>query len=299
MILAILITGFLGSGKTTFVNYLLAKYPNIKFSVILNEFGDIKLESQFIKSHKKDVVELANGCMCCIAKSDVPRVISLILENSPQTEYLLIEASGLSDPDPIHESFNDPRVFGKVFLAKVVCIVDALNFLEMKNTHPTIMAQLSDADLAVISKVKEAGIERSNQIQNLIKNLMPLTRVVLFDDSFDSSELFAVKANSLSDDYEKDKNDHHHVHEKFKEYWFVSSNSYSRKDIEDAYKNLPESVLRSKGIVVSRDGKKILIQYVKGKLELLEASWSEDEEKKTQILFIGKDFDEKEMEKLF
>lgn len=297
MIPVILITGFLGSGKTTFVNYLLEKYPDFKFSVILNEFGDIKLESQFVKSHKKDIIELSNGCMCCVAKSDVPRVIGLILENSPQTQYLIIEASGLSDPDPIHESFNDPRIAGRVALAKIVCIVDAINFLDMKDNYPTIMAQLADADLAIISKVKEAGFEKSLRIQNMLRNMMPLTKVVLFDDSFDPSVIFYPDLNPLVN--KKSEEEHHHVHEDFKEYWIIRNNSYSSEDLEKAYSKVPDSVLRSKGIVVSKEGGKILVQYVQGKLELLNGLWSEGENRRTQILFIGKDFDESEIENLF
>lgn len=106
----LLVTGFLGSGKTTFLNWLIQTHPNIKISLILNEFGDVKLESQFIKEHEGgEVIELANGCMCCVANSDIPRIVRLILENAPHTEYIVIEASGLSDPDPIREVLHRIR----------------------------------------------------------------------------------------------------------------------------------------------------------------------------------------------
>lgn len=296
MVPVILITGFLGSGKTTFVNYLLQKFPDYKFSVILNEFGDIKLESQFIKSHKKDIIELANGCMCCVAKSDVPRVIDLILEKSPKTQYLLIEASGLSDPDPVHESFNNPRISRKVFLSKTVCIVDALNFLETKDIHRTIMAQLADSDIAIISKVDEGGREKGELVQSMIKNMMPLTEVVLFDKEFDPKILFSDKPSIST---KSNNEDHHHIHEEFQEDWLVMDRPLSLNEVQDAFQKVPEEVHRAKGIVLIKNDKKVLIQYVAGRLELIPSTWLQDEEHKTQILFIGKDFSHEDIVNVF
>src|SRR3989344_8256016 len=111
----------------TFLNWLIHTHADQRISIILNEFGDVKLESQFVEEKDAFITELASGCMCCVAKSDIPHVIYLILDKSPQTEYILIEASGLSDPTPIHAALSGPELSDVIFFDKTIAIIDAIN----------------------------------------------------------------------------------------------------------------------------------------------------------------------------
>jgi G3E family GTPase len=289
----LLVTGFLGAGKTTFLNWLIQTHPDLKISLILNEFGDVKLESKFIEENLGgEVAELSNGCMCCVAKSDIPRVVDYILENSPLTQYIIIEASGLSDPDPIHDALRSSELKDKVGLESVLCIVDALNFEKTRGEHAIIMSQIGDADIVILSKVKEAGEETVDRVKMFIENIGIGTKVLLWDRDLDPS-LFLSFSNTQSEIKEKEKpedHEHHHLHEEYDEFWFKSEKSIDFIKFTEVMKSLPANVVRSKGYV-NFGGKRVMIQYVANKLETFESEWN-DESPHTAVLFLGKQLDE-------
>jgi len=285
----LLVTGFLGSGKTTFLNWLIHTHPDLKISLILNEFGDVKLESQFIKEHSGgEVVELANGCMCCVAKSDIPRVINLILEKSPQTQSIVIEASGLSDPDPIHDALRSSELTESVSLESILCIVDATNFEKTKDEHAIIMSQIGDADAIILSKVEEAGEETTQRVKSFIESIGIGTKVLLWDKNL-APELFLTSSKQLvaKEENQNKDHEHHHEHEKYDEFWFKSDKQINLSKFIQTMNNLPPNIIRSKGYINS-NGKKIMIQYVANKLETNELEWA-DEKPNTAVLFLGKE----------
>lgn len=295
MIPIVLITGFLGSGKTTFINWLLEKHPDKKISVILNEFGDIKLESQFVKFHTENIVELANGCMCCVAKSDIPRVVSYILEKSPQTEYILIEASGLSDPDPVREALQTPPVNISTYLESTICIIDTLHFEQARSEHPIISAQIADADVVVLSKIIEAGQEKTQRIQQHIQNMAPDVQVILFDDKL-HPELFLL--NTIPKTI-RQTDEHHHIHEEAETFTYQSTKAFQFKEVQEYISQLPSNILRVKGILhcVTKDNKPFVvrIQRVGTHFSFELISPYEKVLSETVILFIGKNIQSDEI----
>lgn len=287
----ILITGFLGAGKTTFINWLLEKHPQLKISVVLNEFGNIKLETQFVKQHTEDIIELNNGCMCCVAKSDVPRTISYILEHSPQTEYILIEASGLSDPDPVREALQTPPVSTATYLESTICIVDTVNFEEMRTQHALITSQIADADLVILSKVEEAGTEKVKNVHAVLENLTPDIRLLEFNQYL-APEIFLTKSQP-SATQSTSKHDHH-IHEDYQIYWYESDNPLQFEKVRIFISQLPKNIIRIKGAIHAQlpDGKMetITIQRV-GSHVMSEPSTQSAIDKST-MLFIGNNFNE-------
>ncbi len=299
----LLLTGFLGSGKTTFLNWLLEKHPDLHISVVLNEFGDIKLESQFLKQQSDEVVELANGCMCCVAKSDVPRVIQYILDHSPKTEHIIVEASGLSDPDPLMEAFHILSEQGRVRLDTIACLVDVLNFEKQRTEHGLVTSQIAEADVVILSKTQLAPAEQTEKVKTLIRQMLPNTRILEFNDNL-SPELFLDVTKSLSTkDYDKVDHDHehHHMHEAMQTFMYQSDKKIDFNKLQQLYRALPVEIIRSKGMVQAQfDDKtteKVLIQYVGTRAEFLEEKWKFGEKKQTALLFIGTKFDEGELKK--
>lgn len=287
-----LITGFLGSGKTTFVNWLLDKHHEKNISLILNEFGDVKLESQFIEqSSVGEVAELANGCMCCVAKSDIPRVIDFILTSSPQTEHIVIEASGLSDPEPIHDAFSDPRIVEKVHLCSVVCIVDAVHFEQARSEHSIVMSQIGDADLVLISKASLVDDEQVDRIKNFLERVIMKTHVLIWDDELDP-DLFLNEDDTSA--LAEGEHHHDHTHEQYDEVWFVETVMLDLDKLMAALRQLPKNVVRAKGYVYHTKGK-ALIQYVNGQVEYIPSAWNEGEKPGTNLLLLGKDLDKKQI----
>lgn len=294
----VLLTGFLGSGKTTFLNWLLKNHPDIKISVILNEFGDISLESQFINQKNESVIELANGCMCCVAKADLPRVIKYILTSSPDTQYILIEASGLSDPDPIHDAFTHPSLSNLVYLSQIICIVDAINFLTNIRDHKIITAQISDSDLIIISKISLSNTENILNVKGYFSSNLPNTKVLEWNETLNPEE-FLVSNPKQSESEDESGHEHVHEHETYQNNWIINKNKYSREKISEIYSKLPIEIIRSKGYFVESDGSKTLIQFSNGKLELISSQWQAGEDSKTTILFMGKNFDASQLTSLF
>jgi G3E family GTPase len=280
----LLITGFLGSGKTTFINWLLETNPNKNISLILNEFGAVKLESQFISQKDGvEIAELANGCMCCVAKSDIPRVINHILQNAPQTEQIVIEASGLSDPDPILASLRGPELAQKVKLDAVVCVIDCLNFLETSKEHSIVMSQVGDADIVVLNKINEADPQVVQTIEQSIKRIGINTTVLRWDEQLSSEFFFDPQIETHHHDDGQHSHEHHHDH--YDEVWFSSDKNIDITKLSEIIRTLPSNIIRSKGFA-NWNGQKVMIQFVAGRADFLEANWGQDVPS-TNILFLG------------
>jgi G3E family GTPase len=310
----LLVTGFLGAGKTTFLNWLLREHPDTKISLILNEFGDIQLESQFIEQQSGEVMELSNGCMCHVARDDVARVINYILDNAPETEYILIEASGLSDPDLIHDALRNPAITDRTHRIGTLCILDALNFQHNRQEHPIVLSQAGDADVILLSKVEEAGEEQVQRVEDLIERIMLNTTVLRWDEALEPSRFLgrdrhaaaetapaeddqASDHSDVSDsdsDSESDSHEAHpaHDHDAYQEYWFKATAPIDRDAFASVMRSLPASIVRAKGYI-DADGTKTMVQYVPGDLKLRATSW-DDETPHTAVLLLGKELDEKE-----
>jgi len=282
----LLVTGFLGAGKTTFINWLIHAVPDKKISLILNEFGDIKLESQFIQKEGIGLVtELANGCMCCVAKSDIPRVIKYMLDNAPSTEAIIIEASGLSDPDPLRDVLQSGDLTTLIKLDTIVCIVDGENFETQAKNHPLIISQIGDADLIVLSKIKNLEAAKINELFSSISNIGMGTKVITWNDSIKPGYFFDT---NLSQVKPKGSDVHTHQHEHVEEYWYTSDHEMELTKLQSFFRSLPTTIMRAKGYTKAGE-KQILIQYVGRKFEL--SAGSGDSPTTTAILFLGNNID--------
>ena len=98
-----IITGFLGSGKTTLLNHILSNNQDLKVAVLVNEFGDINIDSQLLVSIDEDMVELSNGCICCTINDGLVDAVYRVMESG--VDYLVIETTGVADPLPIILTF--------------------------------------------------------------------------------------------------------------------------------------------------------------------------------------------------
>lgn len=297
----LLITGFLGSGKTTFINWLLKSSPNAHISVVLNEFGDVSLESQFIEEKNAFVAELSNGCMCCVAKSDIPHIIHLILDKAPQTEYILIEASGLSDPDPIRQVLTTTEVRTRVYLHLTICLIDILNFEETQKEYTIVSAQLSDADVLLVSKIDKVNDNKKSKILQIFCNMLPGVPLYFFDSKL-STKLFLENStdpmsHNNSNPLTGERSDTAipaHTHEHINEYIYKTPYPLSFSKYESFIAHLPASIIRAKGVAYMIDEQgtkqKLLSQYVNGVHEFHIENWG-NETPGTVILFIGKHID--------
>jgi G3E family GTPase len=148
------ISGFLGAGKTTLVNYVLTHNTGANIGVIVNEFGEVGIAGDLIVADEEALIEIRNGCICCTVRTDLVAGVKLLLERSDlKLDRLIIETSGLADPAPVLQTFlADTELLPRVELESVVTVVDAANF--QRQIDDTIAReQIAFADLIVLNKV--------------------------------------------------------------------------------------------------------------------------------------------------
>lgn len=150
-----LVAGFLGAGKTTFINRALRDAGTIKLAAIVNDFGSINIDAELIAEATDSVVGLKNGCICCSLQGDLLRTLHQVVGRD--IEHILIEASGVADPQGIIETLMDPVLREAVRLDAVVSIVDVEATADMPGllADPLWRAQVQAADFIGLSKVAE------------------------------------------------------------------------------------------------------------------------------------------------
>jgi G3E family GTPase len=150
------ITGFLGSGKTTLIRRLLARPELARTAVIVNEFGDIGLDHELIESAEEDLVELSTGCLCCAMRGDLAVAVQRLFAKRSQGadfDRILLETTGLADPAPILQSLlADASLRARVTLQRVIVTVDALTGDATLDAHAVSRKQAALADLLLITK---------------------------------------------------------------------------------------------------------------------------------------------------
>jgi cobalamin biosynthesis protein CobW len=125
-----IVTGFLGSGKTTLIRHVLANANGRRLAVIVNEFGDVGIDGEILKGcgdaacPDDNIVELANGCLCCTVADEFVPALDQILARQPQVEHIVIETSGLALPKPLVQAFHWPAIKSRVTVDGVVAVVD-------------------------------------------------------------------------------------------------------------------------------------------------------------------------------
>eukprot|EP00959_Pyramimonas_sp_CCMP1952_P030155 632354-Pyramimonas_sp.AAC.1 len=146
---AIIISGFLGSGKTTLVSHILKNRGNLRFAVLVNEVGAVDIDSQLVNVQRNNaalgvpLVPLSGGCACCTVNGDLQGAIKTLLRDTGQQyDYLLLETSGLADPEPLVCTLQSHGVY----VDKVVTVVDA-EAVEAQLALPITRRQLSAADV--------------------------------------------------------------------------------------------------------------------------------------------------------
>ena len=163
-----LVTGFLGSGKTTLINAALRSKELAKTVVVVNEFGEVGLDHQLFASSSDSVVVLENGCLCCTVRSDLVGTLNSLYHarqasEVPTFDNVVIETSGLAEPGPVLQAFlSEPTLDGLYRVASVLTLVDAVNWSGTSEAHEESIRQVALADQIRITKLDMVTGDRQN-----------------------------------------------------------------------------------------------------------------------------------------
>lgn len=267
------ITGFLGAGKTTFINQLLKNYTETQFALVENEFGDISIDTQLIKGvNASQLFELRNGCICCTITNEYEGILVELAERFPNVEHLLIETTGIADPTAvIRPFFRDKNLKELYQFHRCVSLVDALNF-DYQPDKQIALKQLAIADEAIITKAEKNSERERNELQKTVQEVNPLSRIY-FAEFGKVNDFDLLSAKIKNEWHDIPDSGHFHAEIKTKTLRFqqpLQKEDFLRK-LEynlDVYKN---EIYRAKGILNFEDELyETILQGVGGSFELTE-----------------------------
>ncbi|MBM4075213.1 MAG: GTP-binding protein [Planctomycetes bacterium] len=170
------VTGFLGSGKTTLVNYILSEDHGKRIAVIENEFGEIGIDDALVIDAEEEIFEMNNGCICCTVRGDLIRILGTLMKRRDKFDYILVETTGLADPAPVAQTFFvDEEIRAQLRLDAIVTVVDAkhlaLHLFEEKEEgiENEAVEQLAFADRVLINKIDLVSEQELIQVENQVR----------------------------------------------------------------------------------------------------------------------------------
>ena len=256
-----IVTGFLGSGKTTLVNHILARQEGLKAAVMVNEIGDIAIDNALIVGAADDMVELANGCICCSINNDLVDAIFRVLQRAPALDCLIVETSGLADPLPIVLTFLRSEFRDRVRLDAIVAVADAENFSLDRFDSKAAVNQLRYADVVLLNKCDRAGAELTATVERSIRQVREGVRIVRTTRAQIPLPLILGAGLFRAERHPTDHSRQHPIDERrlvedghlvadgFETVSFESASAFSAERFQAFLETLPGDVFRAKGIL--------------------------------------------------
>ena len=191
---ATVITGFLGSGKTTLVRHILQNAGGRRIALIVNEFGDVGVDGEILKAcgsescREEDIIELANGCICCTVADEFIPMMERLLASPRRPDHIIIETSGLALPQPLVRAFNWPEIKARVSVDSVITLVDAKALSEGRFAD--------DEEAIAAQRAADPSVEHENPIQELFHDQLNSADLVLLNksDLISSDDLQRISA---------------------------------------------------------------------------------------------------------
>jgi G3E family GTPase len=164
-----IITGFLGGGKTTLLNELIKEHPEKEFAIIENEFGEIGIDAELILSQDDNIFELSNGCICCSIHEGFYETITKLVNSPHSFNHLLIETTGIADPDSIIQAFlTSKEIESKFRIESVICIADCKHMGQLIEEQAEVRKQIALADVILLNKADRVEPHQLEELKSLI-----------------------------------------------------------------------------------------------------------------------------------
>ncbi len=260
-----IVTGFLGSGKTSFLKYYTEQLlkRDEKITVIMNEFGDFDVDSKIL-GDKIQTISLQNGCVCCDLQQDLINQLSVLI-NQKQSQFVIIEATGIAHPLQLIEACFDPSLAQYVHPPLVVGLVDAPRFLNRErytaSTQALMEEQIAVSQALIVNKTDLVGQEEQHKIETALKQINP--NDTIYFTSYGRVNIDELEALDTARQDVRHRHLHHHG---------ISSIAYTftapidRQIFYQFILRLPDNIYRLKGYVRFRDDPETtyLFQFANG-----------------------------------
>src|ERR1041385_8269601 len=172
------LTGFLGSGKTTVLNHILAGKGKRRIAVIENEFGEVPIDNDLVITAKEELFELSDGCMCCTVRADLIRIMEALGKRAGDFDHVILETTGLADPAPVAQTFFvEDGIKKTARLDNVVTVVDARNVLRHIDESRACLDQIAFADTILLNKCDLATATELAQVEERIRSINSIARI--------------------------------------------------------------------------------------------------------------------------
>ena len=304
-----IITGFLGAGKTTFLNHFLKIQENEKIVVIENEIGKINIDGASLVSSLSHIVELTAGCICCSLNDELFDVLEELYVKKDDIDRILIETTGIADPGAIAATFlNHPAVIKDFELINVIAIVDA-HFIEiwLSETEEAVR-QIASSDIILVNKTDHIKDEKHlNNLTLLLTEINPLASVKYGSFGHFNMDLICQKQNESLP--EKRLNEVsgklNIIHGKITTFSYTFSEPFVLSKLNFELNRLLflsyNQIYRMKGLIaVENYPVKILFQTVKNQINYSDGQlWEKDEPRESKLVVIGKNINKENMNHFF
>jgi cobalamin biosynthesis protein CobW len=322
---ATVITGFLGAGKTSLIQHLLRTANGKRLALIINEFGEIGVDGEIIKGCRiqgcadENIIELANGCICCTVADDFLPTIEALLNRPNPPDHIVIETSGLALPKPLIKAFAWPEVRTRVTVDSVIAVVDgpavtagrfaedptaveARRISDPSLDHDSPLAelfedQLAAADIVILNKWDQmTSAERTTAERTVMMHLRASVKIVpAIYGAIDAKHLLGVEA-AAEDDLASRRSHHDsengaHDHDDFESFHVELPELATPQPLMDRLSTAvaTHDILRVKGfLAVAGKEMRLVLQGVGGRLQhYYDRTWQPGEARTSRLVVIG------------
>jgi len=323
---ATIITGFLGAGKTTLIRNILQTANGKRIALIINEFGELGIDGEVLKGcgdetcAQDDIIELANGCICCTVADDFIPTITKLMQRQDRPDHIVIETSGLALPQPLVRAFNWPEIRNQVTVDGVVTVVDSAAVAAGKfaHDHHAVQAQreaddaldhdspleelfedqLTCADMIILNKTDLLSPESLKHIVTDIRSVIrPAVKILPAENGSLGADVLLGLGIGAEDDLANRKSHHEraglddHDHDDFESFVMTLSEIDDQKALLSRLDTVLQDhrILRLKGFcAIKNKPMRLVIQAVGPRVQsYFDREWKPQETRATQLVVIG------------
>ena len=311
------VTGYLGSGKTTLINHVLTANHGKRIAVIENEFGEIGIDDALVINAEEEIFEMNNGCICCTVRGDLIRILGNLMKRKDKFDYILVETTGLADPAPVAQTFLvDDEIRTQLKLDAIVTVVDAKHLIQHLDDEKEdgveneAVEQLAFADRVLLNKIELVTVAEREEVVRRIRSINANAEIIPTTMSkVDLDQILGVGAFDLNRVLEMEPeflSDTEHQHDQ--SITSVGIDCEGEVSVQKINEWLGwllgergTDIFRMKGILnMWGDNRRFVFQGVHMLFDGTPGQpWGEGEARRNRMVFIGRNLDREDLERRF